>query len=57
MKKKTANKNFILQITLQRNLQSVAREKKELYISRARYGNWEHIPTKRKQMLVLVLFF
>lgn len=50
MKKKTASKNFILKIKLQRNLWSVAKEKKEVYVKRARYGKWEHIPTKSKQM-------
>lgn len=54
MKKKTASKNFILKIKLQRNLQSVAKAKKEVYVSRARYCEWEHIPTKSKQMF---LFF
>lgn len=35
MKNKIASKNFILKITLQRNLQSVAIERNEVYVSRA----------------------
>lgn len=52
MKMKTTSKNFILNIKPQRNLQSVAKEKKDVCVSRARYGKWEHMPTKSKQMVL-----
>lgn len=50
MKNKIASKNFILKITLQRNLQSVAIERNEVYVSRAGNGKRKHTLAKGKQM-------
>lgn len=57
MKNKIASKNFILKITLQRNLQSVAIEKNEVYVSRAGNGKRKHTLAKSKQMFHGGCFF